>query len=181
MKSEAASFLSENRLTIYPAGVSDAEMVATIGRATFEETWAVHNTPEDMALYLASSFSLNQIRADLADPGNTFFLASYKGEIIGYAKLRTAKTPEPLAGTRCIEIERMYLLQAAKGNGIGSALMDVCLNYAKSNAYEVVWLGVWGQNPAMQFYQKHGFSWFGYHTFALGTAEDRDELMKRNL
>lgn len=172
---------SPSPLSIRPAHLSDLAAVLSVAKTTFLETWEKLNTPEDMAMYLAEKFTENNMAAELSDPHNRFLLALAGERVVGYAKLRTSKIPDALKGRKCIEIERMYILKECKGMEIGSALMKQCLQYAAENQYETVWLGVWNENPAVRFYEKWGFEWFGFHTFILGNDHQRDELMKRDL
>ena len=57
---------------IRQATASDAALMAELGARTFSETFAADNTPEDMAAYLAASFSPEQQAAELADPARDF-------------------------------------------------------------------------------------------------------------
>jgi ribosomal protein S18 acetylase RimI-like enzyme len=60
--------------------------------------------------------------------------------------------------------------------------MQSCIQYAKANAYEILWLGVWEKNPkAISFYTKEGFKHFGEHDFLLGDDVQKDHLLKLDL
>jgi ribosomal protein S18 acetylase RimI-like enzyme len=60
--------------------------------------------------------------------------------------------------------------------------MKEALDYAREKGYEVVWLGVWGENQkAMRFYRKYGFEIFGEHKFLVGNQVDIDLLAKKDL
>ena len=168
-------------IKIHLASSSDLEELLYIAKTTFLETWEATNSKEDMDQYVKQNFTTESMAAELSDPHNRFYLAKAGNDWLGYAKLRTSKIPEQLWQTRCIEIERMYIFKAFKGQNVGSELMQRCLAYAQENNYETVWLGVWSENPAVRFYEKWGFHWFGFHTFVLGNDQQRDELMKRDL
>lgn len=174
--------LASSEIEIIPATTKDTARVLAIGKTTFLETWENLNSAEDMALYLAEKFTSENIENELQDDHNQFFLALKEGKVVGYAKLRTSKTPDQLTDTRCIEIERMYVLAASKSMNVGNRLMSQCLDFATEHGYDVVWLGVWKDNhPAVRFYSRWGFEWFGYHTFVLGHDHQRDELMKKEI
>lgn len=173
--------ITDALVTIETVSQEKIETLAWVAKTSFVETWASVNTVADMAAYVAEKFSLENMQQEMSEPGSVFFMAQKDGSYLGYAKLRTSKIPVELVGRRCIEIERMYLLRSAKGHGVGSQLMQHCLDFARKAHYETVWLGVWAENPAVRFYTKWGFEWFGHHIFKLGDTEDRDELMKREL
>ena len=168
-------------IKIHLASSSDLEELLNIAKTTFLETWEATNSKEDMAQYVKQNFTTESMAAELSDPHNRFYLAKAGNDLLGYAKLRTSKIPEQLQQTRCIEIERMYIFKAHKGQNVGSELMQRCLDYAQETNYETVWLGVWSENPAVRFYEKWGFHWFGFHIFVLGNDQQRDELMKKDL
>lgn len=170
------------QVTIRNATVTDANLLAELASRTFQETFASENTPEDMAAYLASSFSVVQQSAELADPGATFLIAEVDGVAAGYAKLHGGKQPEAVAGARPIELVRLYVLREWLGRGVGETLMRACLDQARSAEYETIWLGVWERNARAQaFYRKWNFRPVGHQVFQLGSDEQRDIVMEREI
>lgn len=174
------SFLST--VGIRKATLEDARRLAALSRMTFVEAFGESNTQEDMQLYVQKAFNPGQIRSELADPANTFFLAFEKGNLVAYAKLRTGHTPEEIKNENAIEIERFYVRKSMIGKNVSKPLMKACINFAKERNFETVWLGVWEYNPrAIHFYEKWGFEKFGTHIFTLGYDEQTDLLMKKKL
>ena len=111
-----------------------------------------------------------------------FLLAERYDEIIGYARVRNSETPEALVNYKAIEIERLYTDKRFLGKRVGYLLMSQCLQYARENNFDVVWLGVWEHNErAIAFYRKWNFERFGEHTFMLGNDAQIDWLMKKHL
>lgn len=165
-------------LTIRPATSTNAAALTRLAVETFTDTYATQNTPENMANYLADYFSETQIGQELADPNALYLLAFWEENMVGYVKLRSGHEPPELDGTRAIEIERIYVLQAFHQHKIGYALMQHALQAAKEKGFEAVWLGVWTENPrAIAFYQKVGFEIFGTHEFVLGDDRQEDYMM----
>jgi ribosomal protein S18 acetylase RimI-like enzyme len=168
--------------TIKFATENDARELLELSRQTFIDTFGPHNTPENMRLYVESTFTLDEIKKELKDANSTFILTQEGNQLIGYAKLRDNKNPDELRGTHAIEIERIYSIQAYLGKNVGKALMQACLDLARSRGYSVIWLGVWEHNPrAIRFYEKYGFEKFSSHPFWLGNDLQTDLLMKRSL
>src|SRR3569623_1462472 len=169
-------------VTIRPATQADMLPLQQLSIATFTDTYAVYNTPENMRLYIDTYYSDKQLLAELADAGLQFFLAFADDELAGYIKLRTVEEPHELKGRRHIEVERIYVLPHFKGQRIGQKLIEHAVTVATMQGYEVIWLGVWDANTAAQaFYLKQGFTIFGEHPFVLGTEPQRDWLMKKEL
>ena len=167
---------------IRPANPGDVDLLRELSVQTFTETYHAYNTAEDMLLYISKNFSSEVLCSELEDAGNYFFIAMLEDRAVGYIKLRTAEEPAALKGRKHIELERIYALKEFQGTGLGKLLMQQCIDTATSNGFEVVWLGVWKQNEkAFAFYKKCGFTIFGEHIFTLGTDEQSDWLMKKEL
>ena len=82
------------------AEADDAGLLAELGARLFTETFVAHNTPEDMAAYLAASFGHAQQAAELSDPRSTFLIAEIDGLAVGYAKLYSGAAPDEVAAEK---------------------------------------------------------------------------------
>lgn len=169
-------------LSIREATKEDAILIADLSQQTFYDTFAADNTKEDMDLFLNKQFTKGRLMLEVGAPENTFLLAYYKDEVAGYAKLREGKQPKSLGTKNALEIARLYAVTSMIGKGVGKALMQACINIAKTRGKEVIWLGVWERNQrAIAFYQKWGFEKFDEWNFLLGKDVQRDWLMKKYL
>ncbi len=95
-------------MIIRHATSADNILLADLGRQTFYETFVADNTPEDMAAYLAASFSPVKQATELADPASTFLIAEEDGLASGYARLKVGQPAACVTGVRPIEIVRLY-------------------------------------------------------------------------
>jgi GNAT superfamily N-acetyltransferase len=169
-------------IIIRTATAIDNMLLAEIGAQTFYDSFAAQNTPENMAAYLAGSFSPGIQEQELADPASRFLIAEMDGITVGYARLKTGEAPAVVPGQKPIEIVRFYARKPWIGRGVGAALMQACLYEAKTAGCDVIWLGVWEENPrAVAFYQKWGFNEVGKAVFQLGDDPQRDLLMARRI
>jgi len=167
-------------LNIRRASNEDAQLLAELGARTFAETFASENSPEDMAAYLAASFSVERLTAELRDPLSVFFIAEVEGRAAGYAKLHAGEVSADVEGPRPIELARLYVAQAWLGRGVGPALMGRCVDEAREMGFQTIWLGVWERNQRAQaFYRKWNFDEVGEHIFQLGSDPQRDIVMQR--
>jgi GNAT superfamily N-acetyltransferase len=176
--------MDENKLTmeIRIAVPADNILLAEIGAQTFAETFGPDNTPENMAAYLAESFSPEKQAAELADPATVFLIAEVDEAAVGYARLREGDPPTYKFGSRAIEIVRIYACQAWLGKGVGPALMQACLRQAEQRGCDTIWLDVWERNPrGIAFYQKWGFVVTGTQGFKLGADLQTDLIMQRRV
>lgn len=174
--------MKKSRITVREATDADAALLASMGRQTFEDTYAADVSLDDMAAFLRVSFGPEEQAAELADP-STFFLIAQEGNTpVGYAKLQAGEMPIDGVAFPAVELARIYLLQEWIGRGVGSALMQAGLDEAERRGFKVMWLGVWEKNPrAIAFYRKWGFAEAGTQPFQLGAERHTDVVMLRRI
>lgn len=162
--------------------VADAALIADMSRQTFYETFASDNTAENMDKFMTEQFGRKALMKEVGAEGNIFFLAYDGDEPVGYAKMREGEVLPELGNKRSIEIVRIYAIKEAIGKGVGTVLMQQCIDAATERNKEVIWLGVWEENQrAIGFYKRWGFEKFGEHVFLLGDDPQNDWLMKKEL
>jgi len=160
----------------------DALALAEFGARAFYDTFAEDNTPENMTAYLAATFSAEKQARELSNPDIIFFIAELDGAIAGSVKLVEGSAPSCVSGAHPIEIARLYIGKQLIRTGIGSRLMERCMQEALQKQCDVLWLGVWEQNyRALNFYRAWGFHEVGSHIFQVGDDPQTDLLMERSL
>jgi ribosomal protein S18 acetylase RimI-like enzyme len=169
--------------TIIQQGIAaDSRLISELSVKTFYETYAAHNTMEDMVKYTASNFGEDRIRKELEEKKQIYFLCYFNGNPAGYAALRYENQPVELTGLKAAEVGRIYVLNDFKNKGIGKELIRKCIETAAKQGFERLWLGVWQENlPAINFYEKNGFSKIGIQTFRLGDDLQHDWIMSKTL
>ena len=169
-------------ITVRVATKRDAEFIADMSRRTFYETFALENTKEDIDKFMNEQFTREALIKEVGAKDNIFLLAFDEEQLVGYARIRENNNPPSLGTTNAIEIARIYAATNTIGKGIGKALMQKCIEIAKTGNREIVWLGVWEKNQrAIEFYKKWGFEKFADHDFILGNDVQKDWLMKKTL
>lgn len=142
-------------------------------RTTFYETFSDSTDEEDMRKFLAEIYSAEKLSAELANSESVTFIAYKNGTPLGYLKLNIGNA---------LEIQRIYILKSAKGQGIGSAFMQIAENFASEKKLSTIWLGVWEHNdPAKKFYKSKGYEKFSHHTFVIGDDMQTDFLLKKEM
>ena len=177
------------RLIIRHATVSDAAVLTELAIRTMWEAFGPpHNPAELVDEYIRATITTAHIATELADARSTFFLLEQPdGTAVGYAKLRRHRPPRQMPEPyrrmgSAVEIQRIYLLQSSIGQGQGRMLMQHCLDWARTEGYKAVWLGVWERNNrALAFYEKIGFQRFGFHYFQFGSERQRDFWLQKQL
>ena len=168
--------------TIQLAEPANAASLAKLAEKTFRDAFAQFIDKEDFESYVARSFNENQIRTELLDSASTFFIAKLKDKWVGYAKLHQSPPPDCIKQLPAIELARLYSMQQYLGSGIGAALLEACISYARSRAFKSIWLGSWKKNHrGNAFYTKMQFEVLGNKTFDIGSEIQEDYVFARSI
>ena len=158
----------------------DYELLANLGKKTFIQTYRDKLKEKDILSYVKKSFNKDVLLKEIKNPSFIFLIVLKNGKAAGYAKLLNSKKPSSLMKKNAIEIVRLYVLKKYQGQKIGRELLKKCINVAKKNKFEVIWIGVWEKNyNAIDFYKKSGFKLFGQCKFNFETEIHNDLLMKK--
>ena len=171
-----------NGIVIRLANRDDAELIANMSRTTFYDAFAKDNTKEDMDFFMNEQFTKAALKKEVEEGDGIFIMAYVDNEPAGYVRMRLKNSENILADENAIEIARIYTLSSVIGKGVGSALMQKCMDVAAEQSKDVIWLGVWEKNErAIAFYRRWGFEKFSEHSFLLGSDLQIDWLMKREV
>jgi putative acetyltransferase len=134
--------------SIRTIGPNDNAIIASIIRATLTEFGAAR---PGTVYYDEATDKLS----DVFDvPRGTYFIAELDGEIVGGAGIY----PTDGLDEKTCELVKMYLLPIARGKGIGRALMNQCIDFAKSEGYDQIYLETMPElSNAIHLYEKMGF------------------------
>jgi ribosomal protein S18 acetylase RimI-like enzyme len=169
-------------LIIREATINDARLIANISHQTFYETFAAYNSKEDMDKFLGQQFTKGKLIMEVGSKENIFLLAYNGNEVAGYVKIRDERVPLSMGNVHALEVARIYAMKKQIGKGVGSLLMQSCIDIARQRNKEWLWLGVWEKNQrAIDFYTKWGFEKFDETDFLLGDDVQRDWLMKKKV
>jgi ribosomal protein S18 acetylase RimI-like enzyme len=97
-----------------------------------------------------------RLRTAFADPDNKSlrFVVELEGKIVGMGACGKARD---VADDKCGEVYAIYLLDEAKGQGIGRNFMREMVEVLQANGFESLQLRVLEKNePARKFYEKLG-------------------------
>jgi ribosomal protein S18 acetylase RimI-like enzyme len=170
------------KVTMRETTAADAELMARIGRETFDETWNSYYKPEVLNKFLQQNYSVEQIAKDLSDPLFLHFIAFVGEEAAGFVKLSRQQTLGDWINDRCIEICRIYVYKKFHDQKIGKLLMEKSIEVAEKENMDTVVLGVWENNHrAVNFYRRFGFEPIGSHIFYVAEQADTDLVMRKIL
>lgn len=162
--------------------VTDIELLQKLATETFVETYASHNSAENMKNYMEESFAIEKLTEELENANSHFYFAIENNTPIGYLKTALKEENTKFNNEKSLGIERIYVVQKFQGKKIGQILFRKALEIAKQEKLNYIWLGVWEKNQkAINFYKKNGFIEFDKLTFKLGNEIQNDILMTLDL
>jgi ribosomal protein S18 acetylase RimI-like enzyme len=173
---------AEPQVRLRPGTPQDAERFALVGQATFLESYAGLLPAEDILAHGQRQHAPQVYAAWLADPAWRCWLAEATtgGAPVGYLVMGRADLPLPDLGPRDLEIKRIYLLYRFQNLGLGRAMMEQALAWAREAGCPRLLLGVYSRNEAaLAFYARMGFVQVGDRRFRVGANEYYDYVLGR--
>jgi L-amino acid N-acyltransferase len=128
----------------------DAPAIAAIWNPVIRETAATFTTLEKTPAGLAADVAAR------AAEGKAFLLAEEDGQVLGFATYFQFRNGPGYART----MEHTVVLSpAARGRGVGRALMAALEDHARAGGAHSLWAGVSAENPAgLGFHRAIGFA-----------------------
>lgn len=158
----------------------EAALIADLSRRTFYDTFAQHNSRANMDKFMNEQFAREALIKEVEEGNGYFYIAYDREQPVGYVRMRDGDNYPEFEGKSSIEIARIYADQSVIGKGVGSAMMNYCIETARQMNRQLIWLGVWEKNErAIAFYEKWGFKKFAEHDFWLGDDRQTDWLMMK--
>ncbi len=138
----------------------DAALLEEISIRTFKDTFDNTCTRQDMTDTVALFFSKEQIKKELNDAEDYYYLAFVNETLAAYMRIKEDKELAfaLLANTKPIELKRLYVYTQFHGSGVAQALINFACTFAIEKKYTCMYLSVWEYNfKARGFYEKNGF------------------------
>ncbi|KAK5630077.1 hypothetical protein RRF57_005792 [Xylaria bambusicola] len=172
-------------ITVGHALTSEAAAIAKIGADTFTATFGFSVSAEDLAMFLAETYSEVTVLADLQDPAvQTWAARDATGKVLGLVQLVRGLSEPCVPGDLAThaELRRLYVDTTAHGRGIGSKLIAAVEEQARAEGFKQLWLTVWEYNPkAAKLYERLGYQKVGAADFVTGTCVQTDWVLSKSL
>ena len=170
--------LQYSHMEIIRANIDDIDVLVSLSRKTFYDSFHHLNKPENMSAYMDKAFTAEKLTSELQNQNSQFYFLKENDEIIGYIKVNFRDAQNEFKGDTSMEIERIYISDGYQSNGYGTQLLASVKEIAAASGVNYIWLGVWEKNPAaIRFYERNGFGVFSSHEFQMGDEVQIDKLM----
>ena len=169
-------------LFVRDAVAEDAEALSAVGTDSFLAAYGDTGDPQAIAEHVEMLFAPRNIVAEMATAEADYKIAMIGNSATGLMKLRSGNVPDVLEPRRVLELQQLYVHSDYQGYGIGRALIDAAVRYARAHDYEAIWLQAWSQADwAIPFYERNLFRRVGEIPYHMGEYVYEDWLMLREL
>jgi len=162
------------------AVVDDCAALAAFWRDCFCTTFAHLYRSDDLAAFLAASYSPAQQYAEILATGAAHRLAWDDAGLVGACQVGAMGLPIDPGPAHVLELKRLYLTERVKGAGVAQTLMNWAVATAQARGAAGLYLGVWRHNDrAQRFYARNGFRKVGAYLFPVGAQMDEEDILLR--
>ena len=169
-------------LKIRKAAIKDAQVIALLGRVTFNETFGhLFRDKNDLLQYHDRTFYVSKLESSLHKKENIFWIAFRDNLPTGYAKLKLNSSSAFIDSDNICQLQKIYVLKDFLSMKIGLKLQEALLTEAQQRNYKSIWLSVLESNDrAISFYRKNDFNKIGNHHFEIGKERFNFQAMIRD-
>lgn len=143
-------------LKIEACSSADINMISEVAIRAYRDFY-LYLWEDDGSWYINRSFMPHQIQKEIVDINTAYFSLKSGGEVVGFMKLNIDRPLKGHEEWNALELERIYLLKAASGIGIGRQAVEFCFDFARKRKKEIIWLKSMDSSEAIYFYKKMGF------------------------
>ncbi len=153
-------------ISIIKATPDDYATIVAIGKVSVEEAHRDSCSTKDLGEFIESHYNNEAIREELSDESNIYHIISIDGEPAGFSKIIFNSVHSNIQQPNVTKLDRIYLLSKFFDRKLGSELLNFNIDLSKRNDQSGIWLFTWtGNNRAVNFYLKRGFTIIGSHNF----------------
>jgi diamine N-acetyltransferase len=168
-------------IRILQADESDAEMIASLGRITFSETFGHLFSSTELHVYLEKTFGVKKIAASISKQHNLFGIAYWNDFPAGYYKIKLSSDFDVGLKTSMVQLQKIYVLKKYHDMQIGKQLMIHLLSLSEIKDFKTIWLLVLESNEkGIRFYEAHDFYKKEKRFFQIGSRNLQYDLMIKN-
>ena len=119
----------------------------------YKHLWPSGNS----APYIQSSFTEAVLKKEESDANTILYLIQLNGKIVGIFKITLNCKLDSFSKNKALCIEKIYVLNAYAGKGIGKKVLQFAELRAQEMNKEIVWLDTMQKGPALKFYLQNGY------------------------
>ncbi|MBP9997654.1 MAG: GNAT family N-acetyltransferase [Bacteroidales bacterium] len=145
-------------IQITTASIKDIPLIRSMADDVFRATYKDIISPSQMEYMMQWMYSEESLEKQICGDGKAFFIARKAGEPCGYVSVEFERMLED--GRKLFHLQKIYVLPAFQGSGVGQALFNHIPAYLKTictNPFRIE-LNVNRNNRAVSFYERMGMT-----------------------
>ncbi len=148
-------------LHIRPLEQPDIDTVCRLAREVWQSTYASLISQAQIDFMLTARYAPESLHAQIEDARHCWRLAVWNEAIIGFAHA-------VMDGSAC-KLDKLYVSPGHQHRGMGAALLNSVLDFARGQNATRLWLQVnRGNTRAINAYRKYGFARVEARVFDIG-------------
>lgn len=161
------------------ARASDAPILAAISIEVWLGTYIRRGVNAFFADHALNEFTSAKLASVLEDPDEHVIVSENEEGLDGFIRISSGNAA-PAPNCSSMEISTLYVQPRHQGRGLGRALLEQGLDYARAAGAPSVWLTVNSENdPAIAFYLKQGFEKVGTTHFVIRDQTYLNDVFRR--
>lgn len=132
-----------SQITFKKVGLDNVNILQNIAIETFRQTFSHDNSEEQLQAFFNESYTLPVLKSEITHAESDTYFVYLDTDLVGYLKVNWGSQQTEKDLDKAFEIQRIYLLDAYQGQGIGKATFEFALDLAYKSGLDWAWLGVW--------------------------------------
>ena len=167
--------MHEAALTLQRLASEDIAAVSALAREVWQATYPALISQAQIDAMLADRYAPDEIREQLHDPRQCWWVARHGQAPVGFANARL--------DTAGCKLDKLYVHPIHQRQGLGAALIEAIADWARAQGARRLWLQVnRGNAQAIRAYEKYGFRIVESRVFDIGNGFVMDDhVMEKTL
>lgn len=160
--------MHEAALTLQRLASEDIAAVSALAREVWQATYPALISQAQIDAMLADRYAPDEIREQLHDPRQCWWVARHGQAPVGFANARL--------DTSGCKLDKLYVHPTHQRQGLGAALIEAIADWARAQGARRLWLQVnRGNAQAIRAYEKYGFRIVESRVFDIGNGFVMDD------
>ncbi len=151
--------------TIRKATTDDCQLIHNLADVVFRATYKDILSPGQMEYMMEWMYSIDNLRKQMEEEGQVYFIASLDDEVCGYLSVQQQEAD-------VFHLQKIYVMPHFQGKGVGAYLFDQAVSYIREVHPSpcLMELNVNRNNKAIRFYEHKGMRKLREGDFHIGNG-----------
>jgi len=145
------------RLQFVPVVGDNILVYIKVGVQSYEEHYQYLWKHRDITPFIAANLTQQVVEHSLSDPCQKLFIIYRKNTAVGILALTLDALLDMPDSRNNILLNKLYLLRAATGSGIGTAALSFLEKFARAYHKQLLWLFTMQKGKPKYFYWRNGY------------------------